>query len=513
MNFLESLLVLLLAAIMMLQVSRRLALPYPAMLAAAGVVVALIPGTPDIPIEAETALALFIAPALLDSAFDFPIAAARRFWAPLFVFAVVAVLVTTGVVAWIGWALAGLPLAAAIALGAIVAPPDAAAANAVLGSLSIPRNADAVLKGESLFNDATALLLFGAALAIQSHGGLDPGVGVRLALAVPGGILLGILSAALMQRLNAFVTGTLGGNLLQFVTTILLWIIAEKLQLSAVLCIVAFAMAMSRSSEINASPRMRVHSYAVWSAVVFVLNVFAFLLMGMQARTIVARMSPDHLREALGFAGIVIVAVIIVRLAIVLAFNRLNARRHRRRGEAEPATWQQAVLVGWSGMRGLVTLATAFALPAVFPQRDLVVLTAFGVVLATLVVQGLTMTPLIRLLGLSQQVAAARALADARAELSGAALATLDGQQGPEAAYLRYGFTIQRAAMLDPPEATALERMRALGLAALAAARTRLEALRTENAISLEAYGLLQEELDWRELSLLPEDARTIVEG
>ena len=162
MTFFTSLLLLLLAAIALLQVSRRLSLPYPAMLALAGVVVALIPGTPTIQLDPQLALALFIAPALVDAAFDFPLGAAIRLWAPLLALAVVAVLVSTGVVAVIGVWFAGLPIAAAVALGAIVSPPDAAAATATLRSVSVPRSTDAVLKGESLFNDATALLLFSA---------------------------------------------------------------------------------------------------------------------------------------------------------------------------------------------------------------------------------------------------------------------------------------------------------------------------------------------------------------
>src|SRR5262249_42518722 len=149
--------------------------------------VALIPGSPDIQFAPETALALFIAPALVDAAYDFPVSAARRLWGPLVLLAVFAVLVSTAVVAWVGWAFAALPIAAAIALGAIVAPPDAAAASAVLTSVSIPRATEVVLKGESLFNDATALLLFSGALAVQSHHSLSLGLGLRLTLAVPGG--------------------------------------------------------------------------------------------------------------------------------------------------------------------------------------------------------------------------------------------------------------------------------------------------------------------------------------
>jgi monovalent cation/hydrogen antiporter len=180
-------LVLLLVAVVLLRIVRRVALPYPAMLAVAGVAVALIPGAPTIriDIDPETTLALFIAPVLLDAAYDFPVITASALWRPLVVLAAGAVLATTAVVAFIGWWTAGLPVAAAIVLGAIVAPPDAAAAVAVLGTVSLPRRTIGVLKGESLFNDAVALLLFNGALMIQISGKVDGLTGLQLTVAVP----------------------------------------------------------------------------------------------------------------------------------------------------------------------------------------------------------------------------------------------------------------------------------------------------------------------------------------
>jgi CPA1 family monovalent cation:H+ antiporter len=283
MTFFESLIVLLLVAIALLQVARRLALPYPAMLAGAGVLVALIPGAPAISIDPSTYLALFITPAVVDAAYDFPPGATRRFLAPLIMYAVVAVVLTTGIVAWIAHAVLGLPLAAGIALGAIVAPPDAAAATAVLRKFNLPRRTDAVLKGESLFNDATALLLFSGALTVMAGKGLTLPVALRLGFAAPGGLLLGIACAYVIRHINRLVKDTLGGNVLQFVFAYLIWIAADHLRLSAVLCVIGFAMTLaSKMTSDDFDARMRVQSFAVWSSVVFTLNVFAFLLMGMR---------------------------------------------------------------------------------------------------------------------------------------------------------------------------------------------------------------------------------------
>jgi len=512
-TFFESLLALLLAAIVLLQISRRLSLPYPAMLAAAGVAVALIPGSPTISFEPETALALFMAPVVVDAAYDFPIGALRRMRRQLFVFAVFAVIATTALVAWLAWRLIGLPVAAAVALGAIVAPPDAAAATAVLRAVSIPRDADTVLKGESLFNDATALLLFSGALAVLSSGALTVRVGLHLALAVPGGLLLGVVCALFFRRVNRFVKNTLGGNLLQFVVAYLIWILAQHLHLSAVLCTIAFAMTIAGSTEVTSGVRMRVQSFAVWSAVVFSLNVFAFLLMGLQGRSIITRMDPAHLRGSFVFAGLVVLAVVIARLAIVVGFDRLNAwweMTHRRR---KPSSWRGALLEGWTGMRGFVTLATAIALPASFPQRDLVVLTAFLVVLATLVVQGLTLVPLVRLLKLDQGDALKREVVNGRCRLAKAALTALGSQTGVEADNVRYGYLIQRDSLKDSSGTRSLNRRREFGLSAVRAQREELERMRTDDAIGADTYLLLQEELDWTELTLLCEDERRIEES
>jgi NhaP-type Na+/H+ or K+/H+ antiporter len=507
-TFFESLLVLLLAAIVLLQVARRFGLPYPAMLAAGGMLVALVPDSPTIRIEPETALALFIAPPLVDAAFDFPVGSAKRFWRPLVTLAVLAVLVTTAVVAWMGWRLAGLPVAAAIALGAIVAPPDAAAAIAILRTVSVPANTAAILKGESLFNDATALLLYGGAVAVTQHGGLTAGVEARLLIAAPGGIVLGIGLAMIVRRLNRFVAGTLGGNLLQFVMTWLAWIAAARLGLSSVLCLVAFAMWLARSSDLNLAPRMRVHSYAVWATVVFLLNVIAFLVIGMQVRTIVAGMRTTGLAHALIFAGLVVLAVIGVRFVLVLAYTRVVRYRALRSNIPEPSL-QQGVLVGWNGMRGLVTLATAFALPQSFPHRDLIVLTAFCVVIATTVLQGATLRPLIRVLQLDRSGDSARALSDARNHLLNCALDALQRETDAEAELLKGYYRIRAEA----PHTGSLERHRRIGLAVLALQRSELNKLLQEHSIDPDAFDALQEELDWRALDLLPRDERRIEEG
>ncbi len=510
MTLFESLLLLLLAAVVLLQVARRLSLPYPSMLALAGAGMALIPGTPEFPIDPRTALPLFIAPALMDAAFDFPVSTVKRFWLPLVFFAVGGVVVTALLVGWAGWAFAGLPFAAALVLGAIVAPPDAAASTAILSGMSIPRSTDAILRGESLFNDAAALLLFGAALTAQTAGGLTLTQIGGFAIAAPGGVLFGIVAGYFFPMMTRAICGALDSNLMQFVSTFLVWILAEHLHLSPVLAVVALAMTIATRNVSPSTPRLRVQSYAVWTIVVFVLNVLAFLMMGLQARRIVGGMSGEHLREAVTFACIVSAIVIVSRLVMMFAFNRGMAWYRRSRGLEQTATWRQGVLAGWCGMRGLVTLATAFILPENFPQRDVVVLTAFAVVLATLVVQGMTLMPLIRLLGLDQTATTEREVRAVRRELVQAALDRLADEVGEERKRLDDLYRMEFDALGEEGKAEALNRYRELSLAALAAQRDALERSRNDFQLTDDDYNFLLEQLDWRELSVLPPETTRI---
>lgn len=511
MTFFEILLALLLVAIVLLQVARRLGLPYPSMLALAGVGVAFVPGVPPILIDPETALALFIAPILLDAAYDYPLDAASRLWRPLAIMVLGAVLVTAATVAGIGWWMANLPVAAAIVLGAIVAPPDAAAATAVANSVSLPRRTVAVLKGESLLNDATALLLFNGALAVQTAEGSGGEIALHLALAVPGGLLLGAACGWLIQRVNQFVAGTLGGNILQFVTAFAVWLVAEHLEFSAVLAVVACGVVIGQSAHQNTSPRVRVHSFAVWATVVFLLNVVAFLLMGMQARLILGRLPASELPGQLGIVGAVVAGVMVARMLVVMTWDIASRRWPAVRGSLDAPTIGQGVLVGWAGMRGLLSLATAFALPSDFPQRDLVVLAAFAVVLATLVLQGLTLTPLIRLLGLDRLEDPAQELAEARHRLTDTALTRL--KDFPDAKALHETFSAKRAADDHPDKARWLDQQRDAMLAVVDAQRHELDRLLREETIGTEIFYQLQEELDWRALTLLPEEEKRIEEA
>jgi monovalent cation/hydrogen antiporter len=494
----QSILTLLTLAVLLLQVSRHLRIPYPTMLAVAGVAVAALPWASALSIDPHLALALFIAPAILDSAFDFPLRAIRTYWLPLLALAVMAVLVTTAAVAWAGVALAGLPIAAAVVLGAIVSPPDAAAAAAMLNRPDLPRSTATVLKGESLLNDAVALLIFGVGLQIAQNGGGVLHTLPQLALAIPGGLLLGIAAGFIASFVMRFLAGTLGGILFQFVVAFSIWLIADRLQLSAILAMVAAAMTVAQRDS-RMSPLDRMHSNAVWGLLVFVLNVLAFLFVGLEARGIVRNLDSDRLWQDLRFAGIVLVIVIVVRIMLVLLYNRAVQPLYRRRKLGTAPSIKQAIIASWCGMRGMVTLAAALALPEEFPRRDLVILSALAVVLGTLVIQGLTLEPLIRLLNFPQDTTQEREKARVRALLTDSAMLSLQARDEPTAAALRQELQLEMLDHQSPgPGIGGLDGLR---LDTIRVQRQLLQRMRHECLVEEEIFRALEQELDLHELA------------
>jgi len=503
----EITLVLLLIAVALTAVSRWLEVPYPSLLALAGVGIAFVPGAPMIEIDPELALALFIAPVLLDAAYDTSLRDLKRYRLSLALLALGAVVFTAAVVAFVGWKMAGLPVAAAIALGAIVAPPDAVAASAVLSQFKVPHRITAILQGESLLNDATALLIYrisvSAAIGSLVLSDAVPVILLSTVGSVVAGYLFGRFSLLTLTRIEDAASSTV----VQFAGTFAVWIIADKLGLSAIITIVVYAITIARTAPRRMSARRRVSTYSVWESAVFVLNVLAFVLMGLQARSIVGRLSGDGQGEAFLFAATVLAVVIVARLAWVASyvavirwFARFDGEDKRR----DAPTFRGAVLVGWCGMRGLVTLVVAIALPAGFPGRDPIVLAAFAVVLGTLVLQGMTLKPLLRILNFDPDKTVDNEVAQARVAIMQAALDVLNRKTSAAAAVVREQYEAQRVIAENPDDAQAATEYDRLRLYAIKRQRDTLEALRRNGTIGDEAYHRLEEEIDWAELAASP---------
>jgi CPA1 family monovalent cation:H+ antiporter len=453
-------------------------------------------------------LALFVAPALLDAAFDTSPRALRRNAIPIASLAVVAVVLTTTMVALLGWQFAGLPIAAAVALGAIVAPPDAVAANEVLRHLRIPQRVGYVLQGESLLNDATALLIYRAAVAAAVGSFSLAGDASILLVAALGSLVAGYVLARLYMIATAYVHDPASSTVLQFVSTFGVWLLSERLTLSPIITVVVYAMTLAQATPSRLAPRLRISSYSVWETAVFVVNVLAFVLMGLQARPIIERLSPDERWGSLAFGLSVLALVIMVRIAWLVVYRTVVAGvRRRRPGFADRLASRDprgAIVISWSGMRGLVTLATAFALPPQFPGRDLIVLCAFCVVIGTLVIQGFTLRPLLRKLRFEDDGAAERELSRARVAVIQAALDSLDGDPSGAATTVRKQFAAARKVAEGHHEPQAATKYDKLRLRAIAAQREALHRLRAQGEIPDEAFRRLQEELDWAELDAAP---------
>jgi monovalent cation/hydrogen antiporter len=509
MRELEQLLGLFVAAVVLAAAARRVGAPYPVFLALGGAVLAFVPAAPTFTIPPELALALFVAPILLDAAYDASLRDLKDNWVPLTGLVIFAVGLTTIAVAVVARAIIpSIPWAPAIALGAIVAPPDAAAATAVLRPLRPPHRILTILEGESLLNDASALLIYRLAVgAVAANGFSVATVAPTFLLAIAGSLVagpaLGWLTLQLLDRVQHVPTSII----LQFVTTFGVWLLAEHLGLSAVLTMVCYAATVARSSPARTPAQIRIPTYAVWETAVFALNILAFIFIGLQIRPILESLEVSDRGRYLAVAGAVLVTVIIVRLAWHMSLNAVVRWRYRRVGFHPPRpllrpTVGTGLIISWSGMRGIVSLAAALALPSGFPYRDLMVLTAFSVVLGTLVIQGLTVKPLLAALELHDDDPVGREVRVARERALHAGLASLADDNSPIADAVRQEFAANLTHIGpdgDTSDATQTAHSQ-LHQRALEAARQAVDDMRASDEIGDDAFHRIEEELDWLEM-------------
>ena len=512
----EWIIALLLGAALLAALAHRMGAPYPTFLALGGTALAFVPNSPDWTLDPHLALTLFVAPVLVDAAYDTSLRDLRRNWRPVAGLVIAAVGTTVLAVALVArWLVPDMPWAIAIALGAIVAPPDAAAATAVMRQVGLPHKLLKILEGESLLNDASALLIYRLAIMVVLAGHLSPGAFVPvLLLTVVGSLVAGIALARLLQPLQRRVQDVAIALIVQFSLTFAVWIAAEAVGLSGILTLVAYAMTVARNGSRDMPARMRVPIFAAWEIVVFVLNAFAFVLIGMQLRPIWQRLEASGGQwSAVVTALAVLAATVLARFAWVLCYHAGKRWRLSRQpaGDAPSPkpTLGSGIVLSWAGMRGIVTLAAAFAIPQTlpdgspFPHRDLILLCAFAVVLGTLVLQGLTMGPLIRALGLRDDDPVGREIRLARTHAYGALIEAIRDEDGLAAKLLRkeYGAVVDLNASHDANAPLEEVPGGPLRRRAIAAARQRAFELRRDEVIGDDAYRVLVRELDWAELS------------
>jgi monovalent cation/hydrogen antiporter len=430
----ELVLALLVPVAALVALARRIQIPYPILLVVGGLVLGFIPGLPRVELAPEIVFLVFLPPILYAAAWLTSWRDFRANLRPITLLAFGLVLATTGIVAVVAHALIpGLGWPAAFVLGAIVSPPDAVAATAIAQRLGVPRRIVTVLEGESLVNDATALVAYRASVVAVTTGAFSLGAeSLRFVYVAAGGVAVGLLVGVAVQRVWRRIEDPSLSVTVSLLVPFASYLAAENLGASGVLAVVASGLCLGRRSATILTPEERVRVNAVWGMVIFLVNGLVFILIGLQLPAIMERLSDRSLGGLVGLGIVLSVTVILVRMVWVFPgtyLPRLVSRRLRERDPSPP--WQWVVVLGWAGLRGVVSLAAALALPltdaggAPFPERDLIVFLTFCVILATLVGQGLSLPWLIRRLGLGDDGAAEHEEAHARVAATEAALTRL----------------------------------------------------------------------------------------
>jgi CPA1 family monovalent cation:H+ antiporter len=431
----EVLVGLLFAVAALALLARKLRIPYPILFVIGGLLLALIPGLPGIRLDPQLVFLLFLPPILFPAALFTSWRDFRANLRPISLLAVGLVLFTTTVVGYLAhYFIPDLSLAAGFVLGAIVSPPDAIAATSIAKRLGLPRRIVTILEGESLVNDATALVAYRFAVAAVVTGSFSlPRASGQFFLVGIGGTVIGLAVGWLAELFHRRVDDAPIEITVSILTPFAAYLPAERLGVSGVLAVVTAGLYLGwRTPEITDS-RTRLQAAPVWGMIVFLLNGFVFILIGLQLPEVWGRLAGRSISQLVWYAAIISVAVILIRILWVFPATYLPRLLSKRIRADEPRPkWQRVTIVAWTGMRGVVSLAAALGLPlkveegSPFPGRDLTLFLTFVVILVTLVVQGLSLPPIIRWLGVEDDGVAEKEEREARLKANQAALARLD---------------------------------------------------------------------------------------
>ena len=515
----ELILVLLATVVALHWIAARIGLPPAATLLVGGGALAFVPGLPTVRLDPELALVLFLPPLLMDGAYYTAFGRFRRHLAGILSLAVGAVLFTTlavGVVTH--WLVPQLPWAACFALGAVVSPPDAIAARAVLQRVKLPRRLRALLEGESLLNDATGLVLFRFAVAATLTGAFDTGAAIgSFTLLALGGVAVGLAVGSawmfVIRRLTDETLNVAAGTILCWAA----YLAGEALHVSGVIATVTAGIVFGWSQHVILPARIRLQGSAFWRTLVFGLEALVFILMGFSLRSVLDRVGGIGEVFTVLAAPIlgVVVAVIVGRFVWVFGIDALlTSFRKTGLRFARPLGWRQASVLSWAGMRGVVTLAIALTLPQAMPGRDLMLVAAFAVILVTVVVQGASLGWVIELVRpVDEDPPAPLGLAAAEAAVARVKLAIAERYAyAPDGNLIHPQLLDMYRKRADATERYAgepdafMENIRThfdVMLAAIAAGRAELIRLQREGQIEDEVLHDLERDLDLEELGII----------
>ena len=441
MEHLELLLLGLLTATAALAVVARLVrVPYPILLTLGGLVFGFVPGLPEVALDPELVLLLFLPPLLYSAAFFSNLRELRANARPIGLLAVGLVITTTAAVAVTAHAVIGLDWNVAFVLGAIVSPTDAVAPATILRRLGVPRRVVTVIEGESLTNDWTALVAYKFAVAAVVTGSFSVfEAGPQFLLTGVGGVAIGVAVGWMVAAVRRRLEDPLAEITISLLTAYAAYLPAEELGVSGVLAAVTAGVWLGWQASELTNHTTRLQLTAIWELLQFLLNAVLFMLVGLQLGVVLENIDGRSGSELAGYGALIGAVVILVRIAWVYISTHLPGRlnpRARSRDSLPP--WSQSTLVAWSGMRGAVSLAAALAIPletdagTAFPERDLVIFLAFCVILATLVGQGLAMPALIKALRIEDDGLDRDEELNARLEIAFSALDRIDELEGED---------------------------------------------------------------------------------
>ncbi|HEV2655876.1 MAG TPA: Na+/H+ antiporter [Ktedonobacteraceae bacterium] len=512
----ELVLGLLVVVIALVTVARRFAIPYPILLVLGGLVLGFVPHLPNIILNPDLVFLLFLPPLLYWESLNTPLREFRANMGSILLLAIGLVLVTTTAVAVIAHMLIGLSWPVAFVLGAIISPTDTVAAAAIAQRLSLPRRVVAVLEGESLLNDATALVAYSTAAGVVASGSFFwAQAGIQFVVASGGGVIIGLIVGLIVIWVRRALHDPPVENTISLLTGFAAYLPAQALGLSGVLAVVAVGLYLERQGPSIVSPQTRLQAIQLWQVVVFLLNGLLFILVGLQLNTILASHALPPVGMLLLYAALISLTIIVIRIIWVFSTAYLPRFLSRRLRERDPyPAWQDVAIVAWTGMRGGVSLAAALALGISFPQRDLIVFLTFSVILATLVVQGLSLPPFIQRLKVTDDGVLEREEAKARLKTVQAAMARLDELANEDwvpqdvVADLRSHYTEKSRrskAQFDGSDTIFEERIiayRRLQQEILSAKRKTIIDLRNHSIINDEVMRKIQHDIDMEETML-----------
>ncbi|MEV7507767.1 Na+/H+ antiporter [Streptomyces sp. NPDC089922] len=398
--------------------ARRTPVPAPLLLVAAGLAASYVPGVPEYTLDPHIVLPLLLPPLLHTAAVDSSYLDMRANIRPIAMLSVGYVLFATLVVGYAAYLVVpGLSLPVALVLGAVIAPPDAVAATAIARRLGLPNRMTTILQGESLVNDATAITAYKVALAaaVGVSAGWAGGIAEFL-LASVGGIGVGLLLMVPIHQLRKRLKEPLLQNTLSLLIPFVAYAAAERVHASGVLAVVVVALYLGhRNWQVDFATRLQ--EEAVWKMVAFILESVVFALIGLQLPVVLLGLGEYEGAAAAWYAVAVFLVVVVARFVWVFPATFVPRMLSPRIRAREPGTdWKAPVIVGWAGMRGVVSLAIAFSVPMTVPHRNLILFLTFTTVIGTLVIQGLTLPPLIKVLKLPPKDVQAETLAEAQAQ-------------------------------------------------------------------------------------------------